>query len=64
LIHVSLEPSWIRSVNIAPELNTESYQNIWKGVPDINLGLGDLFVNIKVKIPNNINSEEKEYSKI
>jgi DnaJ-class molecular chaperone len=33
-------------------------------VPDINLGLGDLFVNIKVKIPNNINSEEKEYSKI
>jgi hypothetical protein len=30
----------------------------------LTLGLGDLFVNIKVKIPNNINSEEKEYSKI
>jgi molecular chaperone DnaJ len=30
-----------------------------KGVPDINLGLGDLFINIKVKIPSNINSEEK-----
>lgn len=30
-----------------------------KGVPDINLGLGDLFVNIKVKIPTSISSEEK-----
>ena len=30
-----------------------------KGVPDINLGLGDLFVKISVKIPKNISLDEK-----
>jgi len=30
-----------------------------KGVNDINLGLGDLIVNIKIHIPNNITLEEK-----
>ena len=30
-----------------------------KGVPDINLGLGDLFVKISISIPKNINLEEK-----
>jgi molecular chaperone DnaJ len=31
-----------------------------KGIPDINLGLGDLFVKISLKIPKNITQEEKE----
>lgn len=31
-----------------------------KGIPDINYGLGDLYVVIKVKIPTNINLEEKK----
>ena len=30
-----------------------------KGVSDINLGLGDLIVNIKVNIPKNITMDEK-----
>lgn len=30
-----------------------------KGVPDLHYGLGDLYVNIVVKIPKNINLEEK-----
>lgn len=30
-----------------------------KGIPDINLGLGDLIVKLSVKIPRNINLEEK-----
>jgi molecular chaperone DnaJ len=30
-----------------------------KGIPDIHHGLGDLYVNIVVKIPKNINLEEK-----
>jgi molecular chaperone DnaJ len=30
-----------------------------KGVPDINLGLGDLFVKISISIPKSINLEEK-----
>lgn len=30
-----------------------------KGVPDINLGLGDLIVNISIKIPKNISMDEK-----
>jgi len=30
-----------------------------KGIPDINLGLGDLFVKIKLKIPKNIELDEK-----
>ena len=30
-----------------------------KGIPDINLGLGDLIVNISIKIPRNISSEER-----
>jgi molecular chaperone DnaJ len=31
-----------------------------KGIPDMNLGLGDLFVNISIKIPKEITSEERE----
>jgi len=31
-----------------------------KGVPDVNYGLGDLYVIINVKIPTNITSEEKD----
>ena len=31
-----------------------------KGIPDLNLGLGDLLVKIKIKIPKNISSEEKD----
>ena len=31
-----------------------------KGIPDINLGLGDLFIKISLKIPKNITQEEKE----
>lgn len=30
-----------------------------KGIPDINLGLGDLIVNIVVRIPRNISSDER-----
>lgn len=30
-----------------------------KGIPDVNYGLGDLFVKISVSIPKNINLEEK-----
>ena len=30
-----------------------------KGIPDINYGLGDLFVNIHIKIPKNISIDEK-----
>jgi molecular chaperone DnaJ len=30
-----------------------------KGVPDMNYGLGDLFINISVKIPKNITLDEK-----
>jgi molecular chaperone DnaJ len=30
-----------------------------KGIPDMNLGLGDLLVKIKVKIPKNISEEER-----
>ncbi len=30
-----------------------------KGIPDINLGLGDLFVVVNVKIPQNISMDEK-----
>ena len=33
---------------------------IGKGIPDINRGLGDLYVKISVKIPKIISSEEKE----
>lgn len=32
---------------------------IGKGIPDINLGMGNLYVIIKIKIPKNINLEEK-----
>jgi molecular chaperone DnaJ len=53
-------PRGLEVVNIAPGTEHGKVIRIsGKGVPDINLGLGDLFVNIKVKIPNNINSEEK-----
>jgi molecular chaperone DnaJ len=30
-----------------------------KGIPDINYGLGDLYINIHIKIPKNISSDEK-----
>ncbi len=30
-----------------------------KGIPDINYGLGDLYVNIQIKIPKNISLDEK-----
>ena len=30
-----------------------------KGIPDINYGLGDLYVKISVKIPKNISMDEK-----
>lgn len=30
-----------------------------KGIPDINLGLGNLYINVKIKIPKSINLEEK-----
>lgn len=30
-----------------------------KGIPDLNLGLGDLIVNISIKIPKNISLDEK-----
>ena len=33
--------------------------SIRKGVPDMNYGLGDLFINISVKIPKNITLDEK-----
>jgi molecular chaperone DnaJ len=31
-----------------------------KGIPDMNLGLGDLFVNIAIRIPKEITTEERE----
>lgn len=30
------------------------------GIPDVNLGLGDLYVIVKIKIPKNLSTEEKE----
>jgi molecular chaperone DnaJ len=30
-----------------------------KGVPDINLGLGDLIIKVSLKIPKNVTQEEK-----
>jgi molecular chaperone DnaJ len=35
------------------------YRFAGKGIPDINYGLGDLYVKIAIKIPNNLNLEEK-----
>jgi len=49
-------------ISIAVEPGTEHgkiYRVSGKGIPDINLGLGDLFVKILVKIPKSINLEEK-----
>lgn len=33
---------------------------VGKGVPDVNLGLGDLVVKVNIKIPKNVSKEEKE----
>ena len=30
-----------------------------KGIPDINYGLGDLYIKISIKIPKNIELDEK-----
>lgn len=49
-------------VTIAIEPGTEHgkiFRVFGKGVPDIQQGMGSLVVNIKVKIPKNINLEEK-----
>ncbi len=50
------------SIPIAIEPGTEHgkvYRISGKGIPDINYGLGDLFVKIKIKIPKNIELDEK-----
>ena len=49
-------------VPITIEPGTEHGQSLritGKGIPDINLGLGDLFVKVSVKIPKNISLDEK-----
>ncbi len=49
-------------ISVAIEPGTEHdkvYRISGKGIPDINYGLGDLFVKIKVKIPKNIELDEK-----
>ncbi len=49
-------------IAIAVEPGTEHgkvYRVSGKGIPDINYGLGDLYVKINVKIPKKINLEEK-----
>ncbi len=49
-------------LSVAIEPGTEHdkvYRISGKGIPDINYGLGDLFVKIKVKIPKNIELDEK-----
>jgi molecular chaperone DnaJ len=33
---------------------------VGKGIPDVNLGLGDLIVKVSLKIPKNVTQEEKE----
>jgi molecular chaperone DnaJ len=30
-----------------------------KGIPDINYGLGDLIINLKVKVPTNVTMDER-----
>lgn len=48
------------SINVQPGTNHGSTIRVsGKGVPDINYGLGDLIINISVKIPKNITLEEK-----
>ena len=32
---------------------------VGKGIPDVNLGLGDLIVKVSLKIPKNVSQEEK-----
>lgn len=47
-------------INIEPGTSHGSALRVQgKGIPDMNLGLGDLIVKIKVKIPKNISLEEK-----
>jgi molecular chaperone DnaJ len=47
-------------VNVEPGTSHGSVVRIsGKGVPDLNYGLGDLYVTINVKIPKQINLEEK-----
>jgi molecular chaperone DnaJ len=48
------------SINIDPGTSHGSVIRIsGKGVPDLNFGLGDLYVTVNVKIPKQINLEEK-----
>jgi molecular chaperone DnaJ len=50
-------------IPITIEPGTEHGKNIRvyrKGIPDINLGLGDLIINIVIKIPKNISNDERE----
>ena len=50
-------------IPITIDPGTEHGKNIrvtGKGVPDMSIGLGDLYINIKVKIPKTISSEERD----
>jgi molecular chaperone DnaJ len=50
-------------IPITIDPGTEHGRNIritGKGVPDISIGLGDLYITVKVKIPKNVSSEEKD----
>ncbi len=48
------------SINVEPGTKHGSVIRVsGKGVPDLNYGLGDLYVTINVKIPNQISLEEK-----
>jgi molecular chaperone DnaJ len=50
-------------IPITIDPGTEHGRNIrvtGKGVPDMSIGLGDLYITVKVKIPKNVSSEEKD----
>ena len=49
-------------MNIQVEAGTEPgkmHRVVGKGIPDINWGLGDLYIKMNIKIPKNIPIEEK-----
>lgn len=53
-------PRGEESINIEPGTTHGSVIRVYrKGIPDINLGLGDLLIKIKIKIPKNISLDEK-----
>lgn len=53
-------PRGDESIRIQPGTNHGEVIRIYrKGIPDLNLGLGDLLIKIRIKIPKNITLDEK-----